>query len=61
MSAAVEGVFATEIYVTDDGFLAIEQENDIVVLLSADQLVPVIKELRAYYDTRATWQEAKPG
>jgi hypothetical protein len=61
MSIAVEGVFPIEIYATDDGFLAIEQENDVVVLLSADQLGPVIEELRAYYNARVTWQEAKPG
>jgi hypothetical protein len=60
MSSAVE-VFATDVYVTDDGLLAIEQANDMVVLFSADQLVPIIKELRAYYDARATWQEATPG
>jgi hypothetical protein len=59
MGSAVD-VFATEIYVTDDGLLAIEQAN-VVVLLSADQLVPVMSKLRAYYDARATWQEATPG
>jgi hypothetical protein len=61
MSAAVEGLFATEIYVTDDGFLAIEQANNVVVLLTADQIVPVMTKLRAYYDARAMWQEPKPG
>jgi hypothetical protein len=61
MSIAVGGVFATQIYATDDGLLAIEQANDIVVFLSPHEILPVIGELRAYYDTRATWQEAAPG
>jgi len=52
MTTAVEGVFETEIHATDNGLLAIEQANDIVVLLSPDQLLPVIEELRAYYDAR---------
>jgi hypothetical protein len=47
----------TEIYTTDDGFVAIEQPNDTVVLLSADQLLAVIRELQSCYDNRAEWQE----
>ena len=61
MSTVLEGMFETEIYPTDDGLLAIAQRNDIVVLLSTDQLLAVIQELRAYYDTRAQWQETAPG
>ena len=61
MSTAVEGLFATEIYPTDDGLLAIEQPNDIVVLLAADDIPAVMEALRAYYDARATWQEATRG
>jgi uncharacterized protein HemX len=61
MSTLLEGMFDTEIYPTDDGLLAIEQANDIVVLLSVDQVLAVINELRAYYDTRAQWQQANPG
>ena len=51
-----EGMFETEIYPTDHGLLAVRQEN-VVLLLSADQVLTVIRELRAYYDTRAQWQE----
>ena len=61
MSTVLEGMLDTEIYPTDDGLLAIEQANDTVVLLSVDQLLAVINELRAYYDTRAQWQEAATG
>jgi hypothetical protein len=59
MRTPLEGTFATEIYTTDDGLLAIEQANNIVVL-SADEIVVVIEKLRAYYDSRAQWQEATP-
>ena len=61
MSIVLEGMFETEIYSTDDGLLAIEQPNNTVVLLSAEQLLAVIQKLRAYYDTRTQWQEATPG
>jgi hypothetical protein len=61
MSTVPEGMFETEIYPTDDGLLAIEQANHIVILLSVDQVLAVISELRAYYDTRAQWQQANPG
>jgi hypothetical protein len=57
MSTKIKGMVETEIYTTDDGFVAIEQPNDTVVLLSADQLLSVIRELQAYYDNRAEWQE----
>ena len=50
-----------EIYPTDDGLLAIERANDVVLLLSSDQLLAVIEELRAYYDTRTQWHEPTPG
>ena len=61
MSIVLEGMFETEIYSTDDGLLAIEQPNNTVVLLSAEQLLAVIQKLRAYYDARTQWQEATPG
>jgi hypothetical protein len=61
MSTVFEGMFETQIYPTDDGLLAIEQPNDVVVLLSPDQLFAVVQELHTYYDTRHEWQEAAPG
>jgi hypothetical protein len=61
MSTVAGGMFSTEIYVTDDGLLAIEQESDVVVLLSADDLPLVIEKLSTYYEGRASWREATPG
>jgi hypothetical protein len=58
---SIGGVFGTEIYATDDGFVAIEQTEDTVVLLVPDELLSVIRELQAYYDSRARWQEPQPG
>jgi hypothetical protein len=60
MTTAIEGAFSTEIYPTDNGLLAIKQADNVVVLLSADQILPVIEKLRAYYEARATWDEATP-
>ena len=57
MSTKIAGMVETEIYTTDDGFVAIEQPNDTVVLPSADQLLAVIRELQSCYDNRAEWQE----
>jgi hypothetical protein len=54
-------VLATEIYSIDDGFVAIEQASDAVVVLAPDELLVVIRELQAYYDTRTRWQEPTPG
>jgi hypothetical protein len=61
MRANIGGVLATEIYTIEDGFIAIEQAQDTVVLLAADELLVVIRELQAYYDSRVRWQEATPG
>jgi hypothetical protein len=61
MRTKIGGVFATEVYAVDDGFLAIEQAFDTVVLLAPDELLAVIKELQAHYDNRARWQEPTPG
>ncbi len=61
MRTNIGGVFATEIYPVDDGFVAIEQACDTVVLLAPDELLMVIRELQARYDNRAQWQEPTPG
>jgi hypothetical protein len=54
-------VLETEIYAIDDGFVAIEQAQDTVVLLAPDELLLIIRELQAYYDTRVEWQEPTRG
>jgi hypothetical protein len=58
--ADVGGVLATEIYAIEDGFVAIEQGEDTVVLLSPDELLVVIRQLQAFYDNRARWREPQP-
>jgi len=45
-----------KIYTTSDGRVAIEQSTESVVL-SADQILRVIKELHACYDYCAAWKE----
>jgi hypothetical protein len=60
MRTTIGGVFATEIYAIDDGFLAIEQASSAVVLLAPDELLTVIRGLQAHYDQRAQWQEPTP-
>jgi AraC-like DNA-binding protein len=61
MRTKIGGVLETEIYSIDDGFVAIEQARDTVVLLAPDELLMIIKELQAYYDARVLWQEPTPG
>lgn len=61
MSVAIDGPYETRVYPTEDGLLAIQQREDIVVLLAADELPALIHELREYYDTRARWQETPLG
>ena len=61
MNTSLEESVGLEIYPTDDGLLAIERANDIVLLLSSDQLLAVIEKLRSYYDTRNQWREPTPG
>ncbi|HEX5049014.1 MAG TPA: hypothetical protein VFX89_18025 [Gammaproteobacteria bacterium] len=61
MRTRIGGVLATEIYTIDDGFVAIEQAADAVVLLAPDELLLIIKELQTYYEARTRWQEPTPG
>jgi hypothetical protein len=61
MWTKIGGVLETEIYSIDDGFVAIEQARDTVVVLAPDELLMIIRELQAYYDTRVRWQNPTPG
>lgn len=47
----------TKVYTTSDGRAVIEQSQSSVVLLSADQILAVIDELRACYDYCAAWKQ----
>lgn len=57
MRTNIGGVFDTEIYEIDDGFLAIQQAFGTIVLLAPDELLLVIRELQTHYDNRVRWQE----
>lgn len=51
----------TEIYVSDAGYVAIKQpgsmgEEDSIVVLTADQLPHVIRELQALLEDRQSWE-----
>jgi hypothetical protein len=61
MWTKIGGVLETEIYSIDDGFVAIEQARDSVVLLAPDELLTIIRELQSYYDSRIRWQDPTPG
>ena len=61
MHTNIGGVFDTEIYELDDGYLAIEQSFGTVVLLAPDELLAVIERLQAHYANRAQWQEPTRG
>lgn len=65
MALEIKQTDKTVIDVTDNGYVRIEQQDAVgnepaVVLLSAAQLQPVIKELQALYRSRATWELGKP-
>lgn len=60
MWTKIGGVLETEIYSIDDGFVAIEQAQDTVVLLAPDELLMIIRELQSYYDSRVQWQDPTP-
>ena len=49
---------ALRVYTTADGRTVIEQPNCAAVVLSAEQILPVINQLRACYDYCAAWKEA---
>ena len=47
----------TRVYTTEEGLVAIEQSTSAVVLLSAEQILTVIKQLHVCYDYCAAWKE----
>lgn len=63
MALKISATYATEVYTTQGGYVAIKQENplggdDSTVLLSAEQLDVVIGELQALLDTQEDWKGA---
>lgn len=61
MRARIGGVLTTEIYATDDGFVALEQSTRAAVVLAPDEVLVLIRELQSFYDRRAEWQEPERG
>jgi hypothetical protein len=57
MNANIDASAPPKVYTTADGRVAIEQSADSIVLLSAEQIVRVIRELHACYDYCAVWKE----
>lgn len=57
MDTHTENAMHPNVYVNEDGRAVIEQSNKSVVLLSAEQILTVIKELHACYDYCAAWKE----
>jgi hypothetical protein len=56
MSTHVDSPLATKVYTTRDGRAAIEQSKDAIVVLTPDQILAVIDELRVCYDYCAAWK-----
>ena len=50
-----------KVYTTPDGRTIIEQSSDSVVVLSAEQILTVIKQLHVCYDYCAAWKQPPPG
>jgi hypothetical protein len=56
MSCDIDGRVPIKVY-TKDGRAVIEQSRSATVLLTADQILTVIHELRVCYDYCAVWKE----
>ena len=57
MSANIDAAVHTKVHTTADGRVIIEQSNNSIVLVSAEQILAVIKELNVCYDYCAAWKE----
>ena len=57
MSDETEHPISTTVYTSVDGRAVIKQSNGSVVLLSAEQILTVIKELHVCYDYCAAWKQ----
>jgi hypothetical protein len=60
MSATPDDSTQPKIYTTPDGRVVIEQSTDAMVVLPADQILRIIKELHTCYDYCAAWKESAP-
>jgi hypothetical protein len=62
MGIKLPAAYETEIYVSDGDYVAIKQANgvgdeDVVVILTADQLPHVIQELQTLWEKRVEWSK----
>ncbi|MET0533977.1 MAG: hypothetical protein ABW171_07105 [Steroidobacter sp.] len=60
MSDETDRTMYPKVYTTPEGRAVIEQSPDSVVVLSADQILTVIQQLRVCYDYCAVWKEKAP-
>ena len=65
MTLRIKTSYETEVYATEkEGYVAIKQTGHAgdmdLILLTADQLPCVIKELQALYGKRQEWEHEKP-
>lgn len=65
MALRIKTSYETEVYATEkEGYVAIKQaghDGDVdLILLTAEQLPAVIKELQALYVQRQEWEHEKP-
>jgi len=57
MNADTGAAIHTQVYTSPNGRAVIEQSDGRCVVLSAEQIVAVINDLRACYDYCAAWKE----
>ena len=57
MISNTEPELQTKVYTRADGRVAIEQPNDVVVVLSPNEILRVIQELHVCYDYCAAWKD----
>lgn len=57
MNDNTDGQIPAKVYTTEEGLVAIEQSKNSMVLLSAEQILTVIKDLHVCYDYCASWKE----
>ncbi|MBB6093989.1 hypothetical protein HNQ60_002870 [Povalibacter uvarum] len=59
MSPDTDASTQLKVYTTEDGRTIIEQSSSAAIVLSADQILTVINELRVCYDYCAAWKEPR--
>ncbi|MGF6856020.1 hypothetical protein [Paraburkholderia sp. CI3] len=64
MGIKLKATLETEVYISQGGYLAINQENNIgeesTVILSPDQARVVVKEIERQLEDTSWWEESVP-